>query len=175
MSDFFRKDQIFRAHPEPVESPGSPESYMSHFQNGGPVNNSFFSLIDVLYNYAHIYIYKLQLHRVHVFFWDVFSISNLTLICYFYSFFKGCPSVWLWFFAPQASAFTTCWGCWPHRAGTKMNNFLPMWFLGSMWVFPTIGVPQNGWFVMENHIKMDDWGVPLFSETSMSVSKTLGL
>ena len=29
-----------------------------------------------------------------------------------------------------------------------------------------IGVPQNGWFRMENPIKMDDLGVSLFSETS---------
>ena len=28
-----------------------------------------------------------------------------------------------------------------------------------------IGVPQNGWFIRENHIKMDDLGVPSFSET----------
>ena len=33
------------------------------------------------------------------------------------------------------------------------------------WGFPKIGIPQNGWFVMENPIKMDDLGVPLFLET----------
>ena len=34
--------------------------------------------------------------------------------------------------------------------------------IGDTWVFPKIGVPQNGWFIMEHSIKMDDLGVPPF-------------
>ena len=28
-------------------------------------------------------------------------------------------------------------------------------------MFPKIGVPQNGWFIMENLIKMDDLGTTI--------------
>jgi len=41
------------------------------------------------------------------------------------------------------------------------------WEVLNIWVFPKIGVPQNGGFIMEHPIKMDDLGVPLFSETSI--------
>ena len=37
----------------------------------------------------------------------------------------------------------------------------------NIWVFPKIGVPQNGWCIMENPVKMDDLKVPQFSETSI--------
>ena len=35
--------------------------------------------------------------------------------------------------------------------------------------FPKIGVPQNGWFILENLIEMDDLEIPLFLETPKSL------
>ena len=39
-------------------------------------------------------------------------------------------------------------------------------FSDDMWGFPTIVVPQNGWFIMENPIKMEQIrGTPIFGNT----------
>jgi len=42
-----------------------------------------------------------------------------------------------------------------HLRNFHNKNFESLW---NIWVFPKIGVPQNGWFIMENPIEMDDFG-----------------
>ena len=58
-----------------------------------------------------------------------------------------------------------------HSKRASLRNLAPMLGVahaipgGIIWVFLKIMVPQNGWFIRKNPIKMDDFGVPLFLET----------
>ena len=46
------------------------------------------------------------------------------------------------------------------------NSVTMMVSIETIWMFLKIVVgPQNGWFVIEKLIRMDDLGVPLFLET----------
>ena len=54
----------------------------------------------------------------------------------------------------------------PHVQMQSLSFGSPPWHMG---VSKNRSTPKNGWFVMENLIKMDDLGVPLFSETSICI------
>ena len=57
---------------------------------------------------------------------------------------------------------TWCLIQWPGRpmrvVGFRQVCVIILWSLKDVWVFPKIRVPQNGWFIMENPIKMGWFG-----------------
>ncbi len=59
----------------------------------------------------------------------------------------------------------------------KSGNSERLWLKWTdMWVFPKIGVPQNGWFILESPMnKWMIWGVPPFLETPMLVHPVFSL
>ena len=73
---------------------------------------------------------------------------------------------WLssWWLVHQPSSNKTC----ASHLGFWTSPMFGVKIFQNIWVFPKMGVPHYGWFIMENPIKTG-WfgGVPLFSETSI--------
>ena len=107
---------------------------------------------------AIIYVYKKK--DVNVLLWIRWLLWNKGAL--FPPFFVLSEEWWEW-----SVVFGVCRGWMSKnmsRVGFKIILFLK-------WMFPKIMVPQNGWFIRENPIKMDDLGVSLFLETSKWIYK----
>ena len=66
------------------------------------------------------------------------------------------------------------------KAGGWKDWSLAIFFLNyeaiPIWVFPKIGVPQNGWFIMEHPIKIDVFGgIIIFGNTHIYIYNIQGV
>ena len=100
--------------------------------------------------------------------WNTTFLLGRPIFRGYVSFREGSPSLSVdngdqTFWVPPNWWFHLRWHPLSERACAPAWNQEEFW---NIWVFPKIGVsPQNGWFIMENPIKMDDLGVALFLET----------
>jgi len=62
------------------------------------------------------------------------------------------------------------------RQNADPNAEVGEFFVGGLmffsWVFPKIGVPQNGWFIVENSLKWMIWGYHYFRKRPHVVSRS---